>query len=149
MKRVIDIYFLSFLLCSVVVFAQEKKESSIYCAEFDVTVNGYEVFNPSIIRICCGGIFEEKCIPCKVISKTSYESFSGQSNEEFVSIKEGIVVSDLIILKKDKPIKVKEIEIVYSSETILENNTKLAIKKGSYPISSEGIIQLEVEYLTE
>ena len=122
-------------------------ENTIYCAEFDITVAEFESVDPSIIRVCCGGPFSEGELPCQIVSKAKYESFSGQSESDFNTIQNGFLLTNLIDLKKHKLSKVKAIEVIDSSVTQLGNNLKIGIKKGSYAINSQGYIFLEIEFL--
>lgn len=151
MKKTVIIPICLWLIFPFNTSAQEiqpnPSEQTIFCAEFEVTVADFESVNPSVIRVCCGGEFSDGIIPCQLLSKAKYESFSGQSDVDFNSIQDGFLLTDLIELKKHKLSKVKEIEVVDSSVTQLGNNLKIAIKKGNYIIDNMGKIWLEVEYL--
>jgi hypothetical protein len=131
--------------------AQENQlntsENTIYCAEFDITVADFESVDPSIIRVCCGGPFSEGELPCQIVSKAKYESFSGQSESDFNTIQNGFLLTNLIDLKKHKLSKVKAIEVIDSSVTQLGNNLKIAIKKRIYSIDNKGFVFLEIEFL--
>jgi hypothetical protein len=149
MKKTVMVSIGLWLIFPFLTAAQENQvnQNSIYCAEFEVTVAEFESVTPSVIRVCCGGPFSEGEIPCQIISKTQYESFSGQSQADFNSIQEGFLLTDLIEPKKHKLSKVKAIEVIDSSVTQLGNNLKIAIKKGSYSIDNKGFIFLEIEFL--
>ncbi len=140
-----------FFLCGFISQAQEPEEkppeSSIFCAEMDIEVDGFEAIEPSIIRVCCGGPFQDDLVHCKIISKASYESFTGQSDEVFKPISHGIFVNQIVQSKRDKLHKVKQIEVINSSTTTLENNLIITVRKGSYAIDGEGKIYLELEFL--
>jgi hypothetical protein len=148
-RNIIPMVFLFF--CGFLSQAQEPEEkppeNSIFCAELELEVDGFEAIEPSIIRVCCGGPFQEATIPCKIISKASYESFTGQSDAVSIEINQGIQVTQLLEPKKDKLSKIRSIEVINSSTQTLANHLKIAIKKGVYPIDNEGKVWLEVEYL--
>lgn len=151
MKKTVIIPMGLWLIFPYLISAQENQSSqeqnSIYCAEFEVKVAEFESVTPSVILVCCGGPFSDGEIPCQVISKAKYESFSGQSEVAFDTVYNGFLLTDLIEPKKHKLSKVNEIEVIDSSITQLGNNFKIAIKKGNYIIDKEGKIWLEVEYL--
>ena len=148
-RSIIPVVF--FFLCGFISQAQEREEkpseSSIFCAELDIEVDGFEAIEPSIIRVCCGGPFQDNLVPCKIISKASYESFTGQSDEVLEQISPGIFVNQLVMSKKDKLYKVKQIEVINSSTTISKNNQMITIRKGLYEIDAEGKIYLELEFV--
>lgn len=148
-RNTIPMVFLFF--CGFISQAQEPEEkppeTPIFCAEFDLEVADFEMLKPSIVRVCCGGPFEEAILPCKIISKASYESFTGQSDEVFVDVEQGIHVTQLLEPKKDKLSKIHTIEVINSSIQFLPNQLKIAVKKGFYAIDNEGKVWLEVEYL--
>ena len=150
-RNTIPMAFLFF--CGFIAHAQEPEEkppeTQIFCAEMDLEVADFEMLKPSTIRVCCGGPFEEAILPCKIISKASYESFTGQSDEVFVGIHQGIQVTQLLEPKKDKLSKIHSIEVINSSIQFLPNQLKIAVKKGLYTIDNEGKVWLEVEYLKE
>lgn len=122
-------------------------EDSIFCVELDIEIEDFEVVQPTIIRVCCGGPFQDNTVPCKIISKASYESFTGQSDEVFKGMSQGIFVNQLVQSKKDKIHKVKQIEVINSSTTTLENNLMITVRKGLYLIDEEGKVYLELEFL--
>lgn len=151
MKKTVIIPICLLLIFPFLTSAQENQlnpsENTIYCAEFDITVADFESVDPSIIRVCCGGPFSEGELPCQIVSKAKYESFSGQSESDFNTIQNGFLLTNLIDLKKHKLSKVKAIEVIDSSVTQLGNNLKIAIKKGSYSIDNKGFVFLEIEFL--
>ena len=126
MKKTVIIPICLWLIFPFLTTAQENQlnqsENTIYCAEFDITITDFDVVNPSIIRVCCGGQFSEGEHPCQIVSKAKYESFSGQSEVDFNTIQSGFFLTDLIEPKKHKLSKVKEIEVIDSSVTQLGNN---------------------------
>lgn len=151
MKKTVMITICLWLIFPFFTSAQEiqrnQSENTIHCAEFEVTIANFESVDPSVIRVCCGGLFSNDEKPCQLLTKAKYESFSGQSEVDFNSIQEGFLLTDLVELKKHKLSKVKQIEITDSSVTQLGNNMKIAIKKGNYSIDQDGKIWLQVEYL--
>lgn len=151
MKKTIMISIWLLLIFSSIVSAQENKHensvNSIYCAEIDVVISKFEFVDASPIRICCGGPFTKGEIPCQMLNKASYESFSGQSDVPFISGDSSFCVVDLIENQKRKISKIKSIEITESSMVLLENNLRIAVKKGIYLVDNEGKVWLEVEYL--
>lgn len=149
-KRII--FFLVFgLFYGFFVKAQKAEsvilEDSIFCVELDIEIEDFEVVQPTIIRVCCGGPFQDNIVPCKIISKASYESFTGQSDEVFLGINHGIFVHQLVQSKKDKLVKIKQIEVINSSTITIENNLLITVRKGLYAIDEEGKIYLELEFL--
>lgn len=134
-------------------FSQAQKaesvfnKDSIFCVEMDIEIEDFEVVQPTIIRVCCGGPFQDNTFPCRIISKASYESFTGQSEEIFMQINQGIFVNQLVQPKKDKLIKIKQIEVINSSTKRIENNLLITVRKGFYSIDEEGKIYLELEFL--
>lgn len=151
MKRLILISIGLWLIFPLAVFSQESgqefSENSIYCAEFDVVVAEFETVDASPIHICCGGPFSAGEIPCRILTKRSYESFSGASDERFVSADSGFCLVDVVELQKRKITKIKSVEITESSVALLGNNLRVAVKKGTYLLDDEGKIWLEIEYL--
>jgi hypothetical protein len=137
-KRIIiqiSLFFILPFISSAQKADEKQQQNSIFCTEIDLIVDGFEVSDPSIIRICCGGLFEEGTIPCKVLTKNNYEAFSGQSDNTFNPGKEGFLITHLLEPKKNKLSKLKG------------NNLVVSIKKGNYTITNEGLIFLEIEYL--
>ena len=141
-----------FILFWVFFSRAQKAESvfhqdSIFCVELDIEIEEFEVVQPTILRVCCGGPFQDATVPCKIFSKASYESFTGQSDEVFMQINQGIFVNQLVQSKKDKIHKVKQIEVINSSTTTLANNLMITVRKGLYLIDEEGKVYLELEFL--
>ncbi|HLP63411.1 hypothetical protein [Flavobacterium sp.] len=151
MKKTVIIPMCLWLIFPFLTSAQEnqsnQEQNSIYCAEFEVKVAEFESVTPSVILVCCGGPFSDGEIPCQVISKAKYESFSGLSEVAFDTVQNGFLLTDLIEPKKHKLSKIKTIEVIESSVTRLDNNLKITIKKGSYSIDNNGFVFLEVEFL--
>jgi hypothetical protein len=151
MKKRIIIQISLFLILPLLISAQESQENketnSIFCAQFDIVVNGFEVSESAFICVCCGEPFAEGTTPCKIISKSNYESFSGQSDEAFKTEESGFIITELLLPVKKKLAKIKTVEVVESSIATVGNTIKVAIKKGNYTIDDEGKIWLEVEYL--
>lgn len=135
------------------VFAHAQKaesafqEDSIFCVELNIEIEDFEVVQPTILRVCCGGPFQDNLVPCKIISKASYESFTGQSDEVFKPISHGIFVNQIVQSKKDKLLKIKQIKVINCSTTTIENNLLITVRKGLYSIDAEGKIYLELVFL--
>ena len=150
-KKGITIPMIFVLFFGGYLFAQNPEEKppemAIYCAELDLVVKDFETTSPSIVRICCGGPFRNGSIPCAVISKASYESFTGQSEADFMGINQGISVDQLLEPKRQKRSKIQSIDVINSSIPILPNGLKMRIKKGLYAIDNNREVWLEVEYL--
>lgn len=151
MKKTVMISICYWLIFPTIISAQEnnanQSSNSIYCAEFEITIAEFESVDPSVIRVCCGGLFSNNEVPCQLLTKAKYECFSGQSQDDFNSIQDGFLLTDLIKPKKLKLSKVKQIEIIGSSVTQLGNNMKITIKKGNYRIDENGFVFLEIEFL--
>lgn len=149
-KRIIIPLFLFFILPNSITAQEgqlEQDELSISCAEFSIEVNEFEVANTSRIYVCCGGPFLDSLLPCKLLNKVNYESFSGQSEVMYNFDKSGFLISELLIPIKNKVAKLKELSVIDSSTHSFGNKGTIAIKKGNYSITADGIIYLEIEYL--
>lgn len=151
MKKRIIIQISLFLVLPHIITAQEsslqQEFHSIYCAEFSIEVDGFEVVDSAQIYVCCGGPFVNSTIPCKVLNRVNYESFSGRSETSYNLDENGFLIEDLLVPKKNKIAKLKELKVTGSSTHTLENNVRITIKKGAYAIDNEGKIWFEVEYL--
>jgi hypothetical protein len=123
------------------------EELAIHCAEFSILVDGFEVADTSKIYVCCGGTFEDAILPCKILNKANYESFSGQSDDVYHPDENGFLVAELLIPIKNKVAKLKEVAVIDSSIYLLGNNGAITIKKGKYTITPDGSIYLELEHL--
>ncbi|MBP9793716.1 MAG: hypothetical protein KBC56_06930 [Flavobacterium sp.] len=149
-KRIIIPIFLFFVL-PYLNTAQEsplqQEEYSIYCSEFSIEVDGFEVADSAQIYVCCGGLFQDSAIPCKLLNKANYESFSGQSDVIYNLDKNGFLISELLIPIKNKVAKLKKLSVIDSSIYLLGNNGAITIKKGNYNITADGMVYLEIEYL--
>lgn len=129
---------------------EKPPESSIYCAELSLEIVGFETIHPSFIRICCGGLFQEGLSPCRLLTKTSYEQFTGQAEGVFILKNQAFPISELVIEPKRKKFsKVVQVEVIDSSELLLNNGIKARIKKGIYALDNDKNIMLEVEYLNK
>ena len=151
MKKIIIIPISLFFVLPFLIIAQEEQikqeENPIFCAQFKLVVNGFEVSDAAKIYVCCGGPFSKPIIPCKILNKSNYESFSGQSNTVFNLDENGFLISELLVPLKNKIAKLKVVEVTDCSVAILGENKSITIKKGMYTITQEGMIFLEIEYL--
>lgn len=144
MKKVVLLFV--FVLLSTVSFAQNtnKRQDTVACSDFHVTLNLAIVSVDTTVYVCCGGPFiSSPQIPCSVVTKKVYDMWTAN---KLSNTSTGVLLSDLVDTTKYSIKDVTQIEITSSSISEI-NGDKISIKKGIYKVDENNLVYLQVEKL--